>query len=131
MNVGRVSPLRARRAATAKMPRRSASNCRASSIGMRSSLVRVVLGDRVSHRLHRQIVFGRRRHRRRLASRSRASRVDVLELFERRPAGVVASPIESGRQPHRERLGEIFVGMLLRVPAEDVPDVSRENGSAR
>src|SRR5205807_2105280 len=49
--------------------------------------------------------------------------LDILELIERRPSGVLASPVEFWRQPYREGLREILVGVLLRVPSEDVTHV--------
>ena len=48
-------------------------------------------------------------------SSSRISCVDVLELPERRPAGVAPAPARVGRQPHGERLGEVLVRVALGV----------------
>ena len=48
--------------------------------------------------------------------------VHVLELLERRPVLIAAAPVRSRIQPHRERLGEVLVGMALRVPVVDVQD---------
>src|SRR5688500_7477472 len=48
--------------------------------------------------------------------------VDILELCKRRPPSVGLSPIEIGSEPYRKRLREIFVRMLLCIPAEYVSD---------
>src|SRR5262249_31584116 len=40
------------------------------------------------------------------------------------PALVLLAPSRARGQPNRERFGEVFVGMLLRVPAGDVPHES-------
>ena len=48
--------------------------------------------------------------------------VHVLELPERRPVGVALPPVRVGRQPDREGLGEVLVGMALRVPGVEVED---------
>ena len=47
-------------------------------------------------------------------------RVKVFELGERRPSGVAAAPVRFRREPDGERLGEVLVGMALRVPRVDV-----------
>ena len=42
--------------------------------------------------------------------------IDVLQLGQRAPAFVALSPLRARREPDRERFGEIFIRMLLRVP---------------
>ena len=49
--------------------------------------------------------------------------VHVAQLPHGRPAFVSAPPGAAGSEPHRERLCEVFVGMLLRVPPLDVAHV--------
>jgi len=46
--------------------------------------------------------------------------VDVLELLERGPALVALAPVHTGRQPDSEGLGEVLVGVALRVPGLEV-----------
>ena len=48
--------------------------------------------------------------------------VDVLELPEDGPPRVPLPPVRVGREPHRERLGEVLVRMALRVPLLQVYD---------
>ncbi len=50
--------------------------------------------------------------------------VDVLQFFQGAPTLVLASPIETGGQPHRERLGEVLVGMGLRVVVVEMHHVA-------
>ena len=57
-----------------------------------------------------------------LPASSRHQRVHVLELLERRPVGVARAPVGLRVQPDGERLGEVLVGMALRVPAVEVQD---------
>src|SRR5205814_8043783 len=40
------------------------------------------------------------------------------------PAGVTLAPIESRREPDRERLREIFIRMTLRIPVFEMHDVA-------
>ena len=67
--------------------------------------------------------------RRQLAARHPAGRmpgellhelVHVLELLQRRPVVVALAPLRVRVEPHRERLGEVLVGMALRVPGIEV-----------
>ena len=67
--------------------------------------------------------------RRQLAARHPARRmpgellhelVHVLELLQRRPVVVALAPLRVRVEPHRERLGEVLVGMALRVPGIEV-----------
>ena len=61
-----------------------------------------------------------------VAQRARHA-VHVAELLHRAPALVPRPPLRAGRQPDGERLGEILVRVLLRVPARDVPhEAARE-----
>src|SRR5262245_11481040 len=46
--------------------------------------------------------------------------VDIFELLECGPAGVARAPVRARLEPHRKRLGEIFVRMTLRVPEPKV-----------
>ena len=46
--------------------------------------------------------------------------VHVLQLLQRRPVGVAGAPVGRRVQPDRERLGEVLVGMALRVPAVEM-----------
>ena len=55
-----------------------------------------------------------------LPASSRISVVHVLQLLERRPVGVARPPVGVRVQPDRERLGEVLVGMALRVPAVEM-----------
>ena len=48
--------------------------------------------------------------------------VHVFELLQRGPVLVAPAPLGSRVQPHRKRLGEVLVGMALRVPVVDVQD---------
>ena len=55
----------------------------------------------------------------RLAAAQRLhQRVHVLQLLQRRPPGVALLPVRVRRQPDREGLGEVLVGMALRVPRD-------------
>src|SRR6185437_15320163 len=50
--------------------------------------------------------------------------VDILELAQRyRPRGVARAPAAPRPHPDGERLGEILVGMTLRVPESQVLDM--------
>jgi hypothetical protein len=53
--------------------------------------------------------------------------IHVEQLLHRAPAFVALAPVGARRQPYREGLGEVFVGMLLRVPALHVAhELARE-----
>ena len=57
--------------------------------------------------------------------------VHVAQLRQRRPALVFLAPLRPRRQPDGEGLGEVLVGMLLRVPAGDVAhEAARERDRA-
>src|SRR5207248_11662910 len=49
--------------------------------------------------------------------------IHVSELAHRRPSFIAAPPRAARREPDRKRFGEVFVGMLLRIPAFDMTDV--------
>ena len=55
-----------------------------------------------------------------LADQRLHQRIHVIELLDRPPARVTRFPVRFRRQPHRERLGEVFIGMTLRVPRIEV-----------
>ena len=83
------------------------------------------------HLLHRQVI-GRGEWNLRLERANVAHHcVHPFELLECAPSGVVGSPIRSGGQPHRERLCEVFIGMLLRVPSKDVAHMGPRQGVRR
>src|SRR4029077_19817323 len=42
--------------------------------------------------------------------------VDEFEFFKRRPIGITRAPVGPWTQPYCKRLGEILIGMALRVP---------------
>src|SRR6478672_11737065 len=91
--------------------------------GYRDITSAIMLFDRVVHRLDREVV---RRDHRDLGSfltDFAHHTVDVLQLVERFPTRVLATPVEVGRQPHRKGFREVLVRMLLCVPAEDVSHV--------
>ena len=78
--------------------------------------------------------------RRQLAARHPARRmpgellhelVHVLELLQRRPVGVALAPLRVRLEPHREGLGEVLVGMALRVPGVEVQDEALAVGLRR
>src|SRR5688500_5803714 len=41
--------------------------------------------------------------------------IDVLELLQSRPVAIAPPPADARREPNRESLGEVLVGMLLGV----------------
>ena len=49
--------------------------------------------------------------------------VDIFELLQRRPAGIALAPVGARLQPDREGLGEVLVGMALRIPQPQMLDV--------
>src|SRR3954470_23885429 len=52
---------------------------------------------------------------------------EVFELWITTPAAIALAPGAARSQPNRERLGEVFFRMLLRVPTGDVAhEVARE-----
>jgi hypothetical protein len=63
-----------------------------------------------------------RGHARRQGADLGHQRVHVLELLERRPAVVTRPPRRVWGEPHGERLGEVLVGMALRVPGLEMGD---------
>jgi hypothetical protein len=82
----------------------------------------VVLLDRHLHVLDRDVEVARRNHRLLIAEPA-SHTINIAQLPDGRPCFVSAPPIRARRQPHGERFGEVFVGMLLRVPTCDVPHV--------
>jgi hypothetical protein len=79
----------------------------------------VVLCDRVAHHFAGPVIVVTR-DLGRLLTELTHDVVDVLQLLEARPASIDLAPGRSGCEPHGKGLGEVFVGMLLRVPAGDV-----------
>ena len=75
--------------------------------------------------------LGARSHRRRAARELAHQLVHVLELPQRRPALVALAPLRLRVEPDRERLGEILVGMALRVPGVEVDDEALAVGPRR
>ena len=57
--------------------------------------------------------------------------IDVLELGQRPPTFVALAPLRARREPDGKRFGEIFIGMLLRVPPAMWRTKFRENGMGR
>src|ERR1043166_924189 len=49
--------------------------------------------------------------------------VDVLELLQRRPTAITASPLRSRRQPHGESFREVFRRMCLRIPRRQMQNI--------
>ena len=49
--------------------------------------------------------------------------IHIDQLLHGSPAGVALAPVGAGRNPHREGFGEVFIRMLLRVPAFHVPHI--------
>ena len=82
----------------------------------------VELLDRQPHVVDGDVDFAGPHDRLLIAERARHP-IHVPELAHRRPAFVSAPPRASRSEPHRERLGEVFVGMLLRVPPFHVAHV--------
>src|SRR5205085_11995588 len=83
----------------------------------------VMLRDTVVHRLDWKIIRGWLRGLGRQLANLRHHPIDIRELLERRPSSVLTAPIQAWRQPDGEGFGEVLVGMLLRVPTENVPHV--------
>src|SRR5437868_6411629 len=46
--------------------------------------------------------------------------IHVFKFLQRPPLRVTLAPVQSRREPDREGLGEIFVGMALRIPVIQV-----------
>ena len=90
--------------------------------GVKSLLLLIIFGKR-DFVLVQRIGAPPPRHLWPLLGDFRHQLVDVLELAQRRPAGVAVAPVRARRQPDRERLGEILVGMALRVPQPQMLDV--------
>src|SRR5690348_13239131 len=42
--------------------------------------------------------------------------VDIFELLERGPLGIARAPVRAWPQPYGKSLGEILVGVALRIP---------------
>ncbi len=82
-----------------------------------------MIGKRISHRGHRQIVVSRWRNLRLFIRDFAHHTLYVVELGKRGPSFISLSPVEIGREPYRERFGEIFIRVLLCIPAEYVADV--------
>ena len=78
------------------------------------SLLVVVLAQRLPE-LRERVDLHARAHARARALQLLHQLVDVLELLQRRPAGVAPPPDVARLEPHREGLGEVLVGMALRV----------------
>ena len=92
-----------------------------------SFVVLIVLGHRVAHCRNGQILVRRLGDLWNLLGDRAHGPVHVLEFYQRAPALVRLPPIETGRQPNGKRLGEIFVGMFLRVPPQNVThEIARE-----
>src|SRR6185503_20778902 len=90
-----------------------------------------MLFDGVAHGRYRKIVFSRLNGCGRVVANIPHHAINVLEFFQSRPVGVSIPPIAVGREPYGERLSEVFVWMLLRVPAEDMAnEVVRERVGA-
>ncbi len=49
--------------------------------------------------------------------------VQVTQLLHRTPAAIPFAPVRARRQPHRKRLGKIFIRMLLRIPSRQMPHI--------
>src|SRR5258706_4777397 len=89
--------------------------------------VLVVLRDGVLHGGHRQVVVGWLGYLGDLMRDLLHHAVDVLELGQGAPAVVHVLPVEAWSEPYGERFREVFIGMFLRVPTEDVTDeIARE-----
>ncbi len=78
--------------------------------------------DRFFHVLDREVGLAERTDRRFVAELV-AEAIDVAQLLHRRPVLVLLAPVPARSQPDRECFREIFVGMLLRVPAGDMTNV--------
>ena len=87
--------------------------------GIVLELLLVVLAER-SVKLTQRIDFRSPRQHRLLVGEFRHQLVHVLQLLKRRPAHVALAPIRTRREPDRERLGEIFVRVALRVPEPEM-----------
>jgi hypothetical protein len=87
----------------------------------------VELGEGDFHLVHRDVRIAALAHRFPVGV-FLENAIHVLELLERRPGLVALAPAGARRQPHGEGLGEVFVWMLLGVPAGDVLDVGAAEG---
>ena len=85
------------------------------------SFLGVVLGKRAPQ-LAQRLNFALIDRDRRLAGDLAHQLVDVVELFQGRPALVVAAPVDMRIEPDRESLGEILDRVRLRVPVGEVDD---------
>ena len=88
--------------------------------------VLIELADGKIHFVHGDIGIAALDHRVGIAEPA-ANPIHVEQLLHRAPALISLPPVGAGCQPYREGLGEVFVGMLLRVPALHVPhELTRE-----
>ena len=86
----------------------------------------VEFADRHFHFLDGNIGIAARDHRIGIAELA-PDAIHVEQLLHRAPALIPLAPVGARRQPDREGLGKVFVGMLLRVPAFHVAhELARE-----
>ena len=90
----------------------------------------VVFGDGVRELFACEVVVVAGHHRILLAEFLHQA-LDIEQLGVAAPITVRLTPVRARRQPHRERLRKILVGMLLGVPARDVTDEVAGEGSWR
>src|SRR5215208_1213403 len=90
-----------------------------------------MLFDGVAHSRYRKIVFSRLDGCGWVVANVAHHAIYILEFSQGWPVRVSISPIALGCEPYGERFSEVFVRMLLRVPAEYVAnEVVREWVSA-
>src|SRR5215467_9358681 len=94
---------------------------------IKRALLFVIIAERLVQRAERIDLFPMRQSRS-LAGNLAHQLVDIFELFERGPVGVAGAPMRAWPQPYGKSLGEVLIGMTLRIPQPQVLNVIAAGG---